>query len=246
MIETLYNKLESVIKIPAVRENEVLIRNLSQILLYEIKELTQNERYIKEARDITFRCLRHIDRLNNEILFKSDRDDIVSAFRVYRFSSLTESIVESCDILMSRTSIKAEFIYNREFFTVCSKKLILTAIGKLFLLFYNHFEYALIEFSCRKNKSSTVLSAETKEAKLKSNENISGSTEFKILKKIAELHLGSLLHIQKENRLKLILSLKNEDESLFPKENFSSFTELLIDKTSEIYVALSGVKEISE
>ena len=246
MIKTLYDKLESVIKLPAVRENEALIRNLSQILLYEIKEFTQNKKYIKDARNITFKCLRHIDKLNNEILFKSEKDDIVSTFKIYQFASLIESAVESCDILMSKTSIKAEFVYHRDFFTVCSKKLILTAIGKLFLLFYSHFEYAHIVFSCRKSKISTILSVETKEAKRKTYENIFDSTEFQIIKKIAELHTGSLFHIEKKNGLKLVLSLKNEDESHFLKENFSGFTELLIDKTSEIYVALSSVKEISD
>ena len=247
MIKTLYDKLESVIRLPAVRENEALIRNLSQILLYEIKDITQNEkRYINQARDITFRCLRHIDKLNNEILSKSEREDVTFSFRLYRFSSLIESAVESCDILMSKTTVKAEFIYHREFFAVCSKKLILTAIGKFFLLFYRLFEYAHIVFACRKDKMTTILSVETKEAKRKSNENIYDSSEFQTIKKIAELHSGSFLHIEKENGLKFVLSLKNEDESLFPKESFSGFTELLMDKTSEIYVALSSVKEISE
>ncbi len=230
---------DSILSLPPTIENEVLIRQLSHRFLSDIKLSGKEEKYKNEVR----LCLRHMEKLERNLILTGKCDD----FR-FSFSDIGYAVgncVIACDTLLAKSDSVLTFLSSGKVECVFSLKLITKAVISAAEIFLLQSRSSIIEFSLKKIKSATVLSAFCDCG----NQDIfvfdENKDNIELLRKIAHLHSGACVSFSKDDGAYIIISisdkLKGENTPCKPP----SYIDLLLDKFSDIYIGLSNIDEIT-
>lgn len=239
MVELLYKKLGSITALPATKDNEIIIRNLTHRLLNEINQADFLSKYASDREFIRQNCLNCIRLLNNDIILKSEHKDYI--FEKYNLTSVIRNTLTACDILLCKTDTEIVFDYYAELYIEFPLKLLMSAVIVIVRLFYQSFEGCEIYFTLKKNPHATVLLAECVNNKPKNRSLLSVQENVSVLKKIAEILGGAYLVERNDKSFICALSVRNREKSSGSVKDTPDYVELLIDKMSEVHIGLSGL-----
>lgn len=240
MLEALLKKLETITALTPNEENESLIRQLSHSLINELRMYSDDENASQEER-ILKRCFSHIETLNRRLI-------MTKPYESYAFSSndlgyTVGNCVIACDTLLSGSDNILTFQAAPGINCVFSRKLITKAVTLLTELLSCD-SGSFIEFHLKRLDGFTVLSA----FKEQYNHGFTLSDGFyeniSVLTKIAYLHSGTCVWSINDTSAYIAISISENLKPNAKAEKSPSYIDLLIDKTSDIYIGLSHMENL--
>lgn len=237
MPDIFQKKLNSIISISPTEENEGVLRSLSHSFINDIGLSGKNT---GEERSLILKCYEHLEALERNVILSSKADRF--SFSNIDISETVKNCVLACDTLLSNSDCVLTYKEGAPFNCVCSQRLILKAVTLLTCFFASCDSGSFIEFSLKKLSHSVVLSAEWE-----SNNQPSFpfcTDEVRVLSKIARLHRGVCLYSFSSGVQKITLSLSSSLSPTAEDSKSPSYIELLLDKTSQVYIGLSKIGKI--
>lgn len=241
MLEAFSKKLNSIISLPPVAENETLIRNLTHQLINEVR-LYDELKHDGEAKRIISRCYAHMEKLSRNILMSGAGD--MFRFAPADFGYAVGNCVIACDTLLCGSDIVLTFQSRPRLSCVFCYKLITKAVTVMTETLLSESGGSLIEFQCKKIPSATVLLACCDNNNHSVFFNDIAQQDLKLLSRIAGLHCGACVCGSNENGAYIAISVGDGLESNSKAVRIPSYIDLLLDKASDIYIGLSNIDEI--
>lgn len=240
MLDMLSKKLHAILSVAPTAENETIIRELSQRFLSELRLYTGKDNDI-EIKMAIAECHKHIEKLErNLILYKNPNSYLFFNTDINR---LVGNCVIACDTLLTASNSVITFHSGIISDCICSPKLITKAVTLIVDEFVSR-GGEIIEFNLKKTQSSTVLSAVCD-----NNNQVAVNLNFddenmQILSKIANIHHGVCLYCTTNLNAYIQISISNGLKSKNSKYTAPSYIDLLLDKSSQIYIGMSKINEI--
>lgn len=241
MLDAFFEKLKTVTSLPPTAENEVLIRNLSHSLINELRMYYQSG-LSRDAEKLIKSCYSHIEILNRSLIMTNPPNNYIFAQNDLGYA--VANCVIACDTLLSGSDNILTFQSPSEMKCVFSRKLITHAVTLMAEALISEKSGAFIEFRLRSLSHSVILSASADNCNQPFPLSCEFSENISVLSKIANLHSGACVWKTGELGAYIAISIGKNLMSNGKAQKPPSYIDLLLDRTSDIYVGLSRIENL--
>lgn len=241
MLDAFFEKLKTVTSLPPTVENEALIRNLSHSLINELRMYYQSG-LSSDAEKLIKSCYSHIEILNRSVIMTNPPNNYIFAFNDLGYA--IANCVIACDTLLSGSDNILTFQSPSEMKCVFSRKLITHAVTLMTEALISEKSGAFIEFRLRSLSHSMILSASADNCNQSFSPTCRFSENISVLSKIANLHSGACVWKTDELGAYIAISIGKNLISNGKPQKPPSYIDLLLDRTSDIYVGLSRIENL--
>lgn len=241
MLEAFLDKLKFLTSLPPTAENEALIRNLGHSLINELR-MCYRSGLSSDAEKLIKSCYSHIEILNRSLIMTNPPDSYI--FAINDLGYAVANCVIACDTLLSGSDNILTFQSPTEMKCVFSRKLITHAVTLMTEALVSKKNGAFIEFRLRSLSHSVILSASTDNCNQHFPPTCIFSENISVLSKIANLHSGACVWKTDKLGAYIAISISKSLMSNGKSQKPPSYIDLLLDRTSDIYVGLSRIENL--